>query len=289
MPRRDELNAAFGDHRAKLLPPFDDYAWLRAAIAVGSRKGSGTTKVQVMPSEHAPPPPKSAPGWYPDPAGVGHGLQRYFDGRNWTSDWAFSADQSEALSAEPPKALSAKPPQNGVPGKAALALAVLTALVLLIVVGKSWGFDKHDSQSTAPTGDTMAGPSTLTEAPPPTPTGPKKPDGVAFATAPGPNGDVVNARFAIRDNYTETMIKDGARLDTIDILKYARATYPDASAVNVQGTFPMTDPYGNTSTHVAIDLTYSRATLNKINFDGVTKNSIWEIRDSGSILPAFQP
>jgi hypothetical protein len=244
-----------------------------------------------MPSEHAPPPPKSsAPGWYPDPAGVGHGLQRYFDGSNWTSDWAFSADPSQTLSAEPPKTHSAKPPQKGVPGKPALALAALTVLVLLIIVGKSWGFDdKHDSRSTAPTGETMAGPSTPAEVAPSTPTGPKKPDGVTFAAAPGSNGDVVNARFAIRDNYTETMIKDGARLDTIDILKYARATYPDASAVNVQGTFPMTDPYGNTSTHVAIDLTYSRATLNKINFDGVTKNSIWEIRDSGSILPAFQP
>ncbi|WP_139334315.1 DUF2510 domain-containing protein, partial [Mycobacterium avium] len=36
-----------------------------------------------MPSEPAPPPPKSAPGWYPDPA-VGHGLKRYFDGTSWT-------------------------------------------------------------------------------------------------------------------------------------------------------------------------------------------------------------
>ena len=231
-----------------------------------------------MPSEHAPPPPRSAPGWYPDPAGVGHGLQRYFDGSNWTSDWAFSTD--------PPK----KEPQKGVPGKAALALAAICVLVLLVIIGKSWSFDeKQDGQPTPPNSPTSAGPSTPTEAAPSTPTGPKKPDGVTFATAPGPNGDIINARFAIRDNYTEQMIKDGARLDTIDILRYARAPYPDASAVNVQGTFPMTDPYGNTSTQVAIDLTYSRATLNKINFDGVNKNSIWEIRDSGSILPAFQP
>lgn len=241
-----------------------------------------------MPSEHAPPPPKSAPGWYPDPAGVGHGLQRYFDGSSWTSDWAFSTDSSNSVSAEPPKPPPSEPPKKGVPGKAALALAVLVALVLLIIIGKSWGFSgKHDSESTG-SSSIAEGPSTPTEAAPSTPPSPKKPDGVAFATAPGPNGDVVNAHFAIRDNYTEKMIKDGARLDTIDILKYARATYPDASAVNVQGTFPMTDPYGNTSTQVAIDLTYSRATLNKINFDGVTKNTIWEIRDSGSILPAFQ-
>ncbi|OBJ04538.1 DUF2510 domain-containing protein [Mycobacterium sp. 1465703.0] len=225
-----------------------------------------------MPSEQAPPPPKSAPGWYPDPAGVGHGLERYFDGTKWTSEWAFSTE----------------PPKKGVSGKAALALAALCVLVLLAIVGKSWVFDpKKDSESAQSSSSAAAVPATPTEAPS-TPAGPKKPDGVTFTTAPGPTGDVVNAHFAIRDNYTEQMIRDGARLDTIDILKYARATYPDASAVTVQGTFPMTDPYGNTSTQVAIDLTYSRATLDKINFDGITKGSIWEIRDSGSVLPAFQ-
>lgn len=227
-----------------------------------------------MPSEQVPPPPKSAPGWYPDPAGVGHGLQRYFDGTNWTSEWAFATE----------------PPKKGISGKAALALSILTVLVLLVIVGKSWGFDeRNDSQLPSSGNATEAGPSTPTEAAPSVPAGPKKPAGVTFTTVQGADGEIVDARFAIRDNYTELLIKDGARLDTIDILRYARATYPDASAVNVQGTFPMTDPYGNTSTQVAIDLTYSRATLNKINFDGVTKNSIWEIRDSGSILPAFQP
>lgn len=222
-----------------------------------------------MPSEQAPPPPQSAPGWYPDPA-VGHGLQRYFDGTSWTSEWAFSAE----------------PPKKGLSGKAVLALAALCVLVLLILVGKSWIFDPKNAGHSSPSSSSVAaGP---TEAAPSTPAGPKKPEGVTFTTAPGPNGDVVNARFAIRDNYTEQLIKDGARLDTIDILKYAKATYPDASAVNVQGTFPMTDPYGNTSTQVAIDLTYSRATLNKINFDGISKASIWEIRDSGNVLPAFE-
>lgn len=227
-----------------------------------------------MPSEQPPPPPKSAPGWYPDPAGVGHGLQRYFDGTTWMSEWAFSTE----------------PPKKGVQGKAALALAVFGALVVLVIVGKSWGYDeKKDDESASSGTPTATAPRTPTDAPPPTPAGPPKPDGVTFTTAPGPDGDVVNARFAIRDNYTERLIKDGARLDTINILRYARATYPAASAVNVQGTFPMTDPYGNTATHVAIDLTYSRATLSKINFDGVTKNSIWEIRDSGTVLPAFEP
>lgn len=235
-----------------------------------------------MPSEQAPPPPKSAPGWYPDPAGVGHGLQRYFDGISWTSEYAFTTEASNTVATEPPN--------KGTSGKAAVALAALCTLVLLVFIGKSWVLDpKKDGTSSPSSSSAAEGAPTPTEEVPSTPPGPKKPDGVTFTLASGPNGGVVDARFAIRDNYTEQLIRDGARLDTIDILKYVKATYPDAAAVNVQGTFPMTDPYGNTSTQVAIDLTYTRETLNKINFDGVTKKSIWEIRDSGTVLPAFQP
>ena len=51
----------------------------------------------------------------------------------------------------------------------------------------------------------------------------------------------------------------------------------------------MTDQYGNTKTEVVINITYLRSTLDKINFDGVSKDQIWEIRDSGFIAPAFRP
>lgn len=51
----------------------------------------------------------------------------------------------------------------------------------------------------------------------------------------------------------------------------------------------MKDQYGNTKTETVIDLTYSKATLDKINFNGVDKDSIWEIRDFGFIAPAFRP
>lgn len=95
--------------------------------------------------------------------------------------------------------------------------------------------------------------------------------------------------FNIHDNFTEGMIKDGARFATIDILKYAKATYPDAASVNVQGKFPMKDAYGNTTTDTVINLTYLKSTLDQINFDGVDKDRIWELRDSGIVAPAFQP
>jgi hypothetical protein len=32
-----------------------------------------------------------------------------------------------------------------------------------------------------------------------------------------------------------------------------------------------------------------RPTLDQINFEGVSKDKIWEIRDFGFVAPAFQP
>ncbi|MDT5154886.1 MAG: hypothetical protein QOI01_6619 [Mycobacterium sp.] len=99
----------------------------------------------------------------------------------------------------------------------------------------------------------------------------------------------MTARFAIHDNLTEGFIKDGERFDTIDILEYAKKTYPEAPEVTVQGSFPVKDAYGNTSTDVVVNLTYLQSTLQQINFGGVDKDKIWEIADSGTIAPAFRP
>lgn len=99
----------------------------------------------------------------------------------------------------------------------------------------------------------------------------------------------MTAAFAIGDNFTEGLIKDGARFKTIDILEYAKAMYPNASQVTVKGSFPMKDAYGNTSTDVVLNVTYLRSTLDQINFEGVDKDMIWELRDSGFVHPEFQP
>jgi hypothetical protein len=209
-----------------------------------------------------PPAPKPVPGWYPDPAGTA--AQRYFDGTNWTSHFT-----------SPPR-----PPKKGglTPPKVLLVCgAGFVFMILVITIFGGWD-DKKDSGSSTSSSSASAA----------APAGPKTPE-ATFTTTQGPDGDVVTARFAIKDNLTKGFIKDGARFDTIEILKYAQAMYPNASQVNVQGTFPMKDQYGNTSTDVVINITYLRSTLDKINFDGVSKDQIWEIRDFGFIAPAFQP
>jgi hypothetical protein len=216
-------------------------------------------------SSAAPPPPKPAPGWYPDPAGTG--AQRYFDGTNWSSHFSGPA----------------KPTTPYVLFKGVTPLKVLAicgaGFLLVILVVTIFGESDHKKDS----GSTSSGSATAAA-----PVGPMKPD-ATFTIAGSPNGEVVTARFAIKDNFTNGMIKDGARFETIDILKYVKATYPNASQVNVQGSFPMTDQYGNTKTEVVVNVTYLRATMDKINPDGVSNDRIWEIRDFGFIARAFQP
>jgi hypothetical protein len=157
---------------------------------------------------------------------------------------------------------------------------------VLFLIGKCSSSDDKKSESGSSGSSTTS--AVATASPSPTPTGPTKP-AATFTVTPGPDGDEVTAVFAIKDNFTEGLIKDGARFDTIDILKYAKATYPNAASVNVQGKFPMKDAYGNTSTDTVINLTYLRSTLDQINFEGVDKDKIWEVRDSGIVYPAFQP
>lgn len=207
-----------------------------------------------------PPAPKAGPGWYPDPD-IGGG-KRYFDGKVWTSKYQYPD----------------KPPTKGLPPKG--VLAIIGTLLVLILLGRACGTDdKKNSGSTPSSGTTTAAP---------TSTGRTKP-AATFTTLDGPEGELVTAQFAIHDNFTKGMIKDGARFETIEILRYAKATYPNAAQVTVEGTFPMTDPYGNTSTDIVVNVTYLRSTLDKINFDGVSKDRIWEIRDSGFIAPDFRP
>ena len=150
---------------------------------------------------------------------------------------------------------------------------------------------------------TEVAPSPTVAAPPPTEVAPSPPGpdkqindrlnelgiDATFTTIQGPEGQEVTAEFDIPENLTEGMIKSGARQDTIDILEYAKATYPNASQVRVTGSYPLTDDYGNTSTEIVINLTYLKSTLDKINFNGVASENIWELADRGYIVPAFRP
>lgn len=120
------------------------------------------------------------------------------------------------------------------------------------------------------------------------PAAPKPPKGVRVHTAPGTEGEIVFAEFDIADSLTKGMIRRGAQDKTVEILKFARDAYPDAARVFVQGRFPMTDQYGNTSDSIILNAGYDQSTLQRINFDGVDRGRIWDLRDAGMVHSELQ-
>lgn len=133
--------------------------------------------------------------------------------------------------------------------------------------------------------------SSAAAAAPTTPQGPKPPanvEALKISPPPGLDVSVVTARYKISENLTKGLTKDGARMDTVDILKYVKAAYPNVSEVHVFATADMVDQYGNTSDDQVVTLTYSRATLDKINFANVLPQNIWNIADDSWVHPAFQ-
>jgi hypothetical protein len=59
-------------------------------------------------------------------------------------------------------------------------------------------------------------------------------------------------------------------------------------ANHVYGTADLVDQYGNNKTEQVVALIYTRATLNKINWNGIDFHDMWNIADSAVVHPAFQ-
>lgn len=125
------------------------------------------------------------------------------------------------------------------------------------------------------------------EAPEAVPEPPNPPNDATADVIPTPQGEQVAIKFPVSDNFTHGMIVSGAQEATIDLLKWARETYPSAASVLIEGTAPLTDEYGNTETRTALSVVYNADTLSRINFDGVDRKDIWNLRDAGFVGAAL--
>lgn len=94
--------------------------------------------------------------------------------------------------------------------------------------------------------------------------------------------------WTIDDSLTEGFIKDGAKIDLVDILEVVRNSGIEYNSVRARGSFPMTDAFGNTEEKYVVVAVYYQATINKINFDGFDSDNIYLIADDVAIVPAFR-
>jgi hypothetical protein len=91
---------------------------------------------------------------------------------------------------------------------------------------------------------------------------------------------VFTVQWAINDNLITSWIGFGARQDIVDVLKAVDELRMEYDGVHVMGTFAMTDVYGNTRESIIIDLEYSEATIDQINWSGIDPDDIYTIADT---------
>jgi len=95
-------------------------------------------------------------------------------------------------------------------------------------------------------------------------------------------------QWAINDNITTGMVKGGAKQDVKDLLQTLDQSNIPYAFVILQGTFPLKDTYGNSAEQAVVLVQYNRETVEKINFDGIDRDTIYLIADDVSIVPAFR-
>jgi len=103
---------------------------------------------------------------------------------------------------------------------------------------------------------------------------------------PGSKPEVF-VRWAINDNLTGGLIRTGMYMDIVDILKAVRNANIQYSTVQVRGTFPLVDVYGNVSEATVVRATYTKTTIDKINWNNFITKNILLIAEREWVHPAM--
>ena len=98
----------------------------------------------------------------------------------------------------------------------------------------------------------------------------------------------MRVRWAIDDNLTQGMIRTGARIDASNILRLIAQSGLPYQTVEIQGTFPLADLLGNSEESIVIQAAYTRATLDRVNWDNFLYDNVFLISEGSMIHQEFR-
>ncbi len=101
-------------------------------------------------------------------------------------------------------------------------------------------------------------------------------------------GKNIQVYFTVNDNLTKGMVKSSAKINIVDILKAVQSSGYDYSEVTIFGTFSLTDKFGNSEESMVVQATYTRSTINRINWKNFLYDDVYDIADSVRLHPAFR-
>jgi hypothetical protein len=108
-----------------------------------------------------------------------------------------------------------------------------------------------------------------------------------FTISESTEGYIVAIVFTIDDNLTEGFIKGGAKTDVFDVMKAVYSKY-SIKSVEMVGTFPMKDEYGNVAEKTVLKCNLAYSTASKINWGNMYKDDLFRILDYLWWHPAFE-
>ena len=79
------------------------------------------------------------------------------------------------------------------------------------------------------------------------------------------------------------MIRTGARIDASNILRLIAESGLPYQTVEIQGTFPLADLLGNSEESIVIQAAYTRATLDRVNWDNFLYDNVFLISEGSMI------
>lgn len=147
---------------------------------------------------------------------------------------------------------------------AAIAGLVFWGMIAFALLGGCGSSDDTRSSSTSTSKSVAAG----------------VPPSVKYDIIETPDKQNVQVSFDVTDRHGYGL-RASAQQDTIEILRRVRTAYPNADHVLVTGYHQMKDQYGHTARRPVMSVAYERSTLNRINFDGIGRAGIWDVRDGG--------
>ncbi|QDU98083.1 hypothetical protein [Lignipirellula cremea] len=116
-------------------------------------------------------------------------------------------------------------------------------------------------------------------------------EGLSFMindSADDPAQKVIQIRWDVDDNLTNSLIRRGAMMDLEQILKAASDSGISCAEVTAFGSFAVEDKLGNATKDLVIKATYSGDTIGKINWSKFLTDNVLEIADDTWEHPMFR-
>ena len=88
---------------------------------------------------------------------------------------------------------------------------------------------------------------------------------------------------ALNDNLSSRLIRSSAQRDTVRVAETMQQQPDFDGTVTLSMYFPLVDQFGNAQETVVATVSYTRETLDRINFSNLVRANIWDIADARQI------